>query len=142
MPWFSLLVETITQFADQVRIRLFSQIIKSISRVLQIFLKYFNGTIISTPFDPSSPVWPVIFSLELNESVRLPSLKSIIASLFFTAGISLQYYHYLPRVFEYLSLYCVKLYIGTTISISLALSISILFILLLQSVNVAQFSNF
>ena len=35
-PWFSLLVETITQFADQVKIRVILQIIKNISRVLQI----------------------------------------------------------------------------------------------------------
>ena len=34
----------ITQFADQVTIRLISQLIKSISRVLQKLLNYFNGT--------------------------------------------------------------------------------------------------
>ena len=34
----------IAQFADQVTIRLISQLIKSISRVLQKLLNYFNGT--------------------------------------------------------------------------------------------------
>ena len=34
------------QFADQVRIRLISQLINDISRVLQRLLKYFNGTLI------------------------------------------------------------------------------------------------
>ena len=38
-----------TQFADQSKIRVTSQLINSISRVLQKLLKYFNyGTIIST----------------------------------------------------------------------------------------------
>ena len=39
---------------------------------------------------------------------------------------------------EYLSLYSIKLYIGITKSMSLALSISVLFISLMQSVNGAQ----
>ena len=38
-------------------------------------------------------------------------------------------------------LYPIKLYTGITISISLALSTSVLFILLLQSVNRAQYLN-
>ena len=54
--------------------RLTSQIINGISRVLQKLLKYFNGTIISTPFVlPSAGALPVIFILDLNdsESVKL-----------------------------------------------------------------------
>ena len=40
----------ITQSADQVRIRLLSQLIKNISTVLQKLLKYFTGTAILTSF--------------------------------------------------------------------------------------------
>ena len=40
--------EGITQFSDQVRMRLISQLIKGISRVLQKLLKYFNDTAILT----------------------------------------------------------------------------------------------
>ena len=40
----------------------------SISRVLQKLLKYFNGTIILTSFVlPLAGVFPVIFSLDLND---------------------------------------------------------------------------
>ena len=49
--------------------RLISQLINGISRVLQKLLKYFNGTIISTSFVlPSGGVFPVIFILDLNDS--------------------------------------------------------------------------
>ena len=46
----------VKQFVDQVRIKLISQLINGISRVLQKLLRYFNGTIISTSFVPSFPV--------------------------------------------------------------------------------------
>ena len=49
------------QFADQVRIRLISQFINGISRVLQKLFKYFNGTLILTFSVPSFPILPVIF---------------------------------------------------------------------------------
>ena len=49
---------------------------------------------------PSSLVLPVIFALKLNESVALAPLKITISPALFTAGISLQYYHRLPSVFE------------------------------------------
>ena len=59
----------ITQVDDQVKMRLTSQLINGISRVLQKLLKYFNGTIISTSFVlPSAGVFPVIFILDLNDS--------------------------------------------------------------------------
>ena len=64
-----------TQLDDHVKIRLTSQLIKGISKVLQKLLKYFNGTITSTSFVPSFPVWSVIFTLNLNESVVLSSAK-------------------------------------------------------------------
>ena len=58
----------ITQVDDHVHIKLTSQLIKSISRVLQKLLKYFNRTIISTSFSlPPAGVLPVIFILDLND---------------------------------------------------------------------------
>ena len=58
----------ITQSSDHVKIRLTSQLIKGISSVLQKFLKYFRGTIISTSFVfPLLGVFPVIFTLDLND---------------------------------------------------------------------------
>ena len=49
--------------------RLTSQLINGISRVLQKLLKYFNGTIISTSFLlPAAGVFPVIFILDLNDA--------------------------------------------------------------------------
>ena len=95
-----MLVETITQFVDHIKVNIISQLIKDISKVLQKLLKYFSGTNISTFFVPLSPVWPVIFASKLNESVRLFSAKLTIALLLSTAGISLQYCHKLPDFFE------------------------------------------
>ena len=63
-----------TQVDDHVKMGLTSQLINGISRVLQKWLKYFSGTIISTSFVlPWLGVFPVIFILDLNdsESVRL-----------------------------------------------------------------------
>ena len=49
--------------------RLISQLINDISRVLQKLLKYFNGTAISTSFVlPAAGVFPVILILNLNDS--------------------------------------------------------------------------
>ena len=57
------------QSLDQIKIRLTLQLINGISRVLQKCLKYFNGTIISTIFVfLSAGVFPVIFTLDLNDS--------------------------------------------------------------------------
>ena len=54
---------------DQDKIRLISQLIKGISRVLQKLLKYFNGTAVLKSFVlPSSGVFPVIFNLDLSDS--------------------------------------------------------------------------
>ena len=64
----------IAQVDDHVKIKLTSQLIKGISRVLQKLLKYFNGTTISTSFSlPATGVLRVIFILDLNysESVKL-----------------------------------------------------------------------
>ena len=48
-------LDFITQFEDNVGIKLNSQLIRDIPRVLQKLLRYFNGTIISTSFVPLLP---------------------------------------------------------------------------------------
>ena len=65
----------ITQFADQVKMRIISQLINCILRVLQKLLKYFNGTIILTAFVPLFPIEPVISCLYFNEA-QLPGKLS------------------------------------------------------------------
>ena len=60
--------------------RLFSQLIKGILRVLQKLLKYFNGTIISTSFVPPSVVLRVIFCLNLNEAEKLTIVPTLVNS--------------------------------------------------------------
>ena len=52
--WFTLVEEEITQSADQVIMRLISQLNKGISGGLQRLFKYFNGTVILTSFLISS----------------------------------------------------------------------------------------
>ena len=48
--------------------RLISQLINGISRVLQKLLKHFNSTVISKSFIlPSAGFFPVIFNLDLND---------------------------------------------------------------------------
>ena len=56
-----------TQFADQVRIRLILQLIKGISIVLQKLLKYFNDKAISAFKLPRSLVLAKYLALKLNE---------------------------------------------------------------------------
>ena len=46
-----------TQFAEKIRTRLISQLIKGIARVFQRFPRYFSGTAISTSTVPSLPVF-------------------------------------------------------------------------------------
>ena len=54
---------------DQVRIKLISQLIKGISRVLQKLLKYFSGTALLTSFVlAASDVLYANFALNLNDS--------------------------------------------------------------------------
>ena len=65
-------------FADQVSIRLLSQLINVFSRFLQKLLKYFNGTITSTFFVSLLPVSLVIFPITLNKSVSLPVKSTIL----------------------------------------------------------------
>ena len=59
----------IMQVDDHVKMRLISQLIDEISRVLQKLVKCFNGTAISTFFVlPSAGLFPVIFILDLKNS--------------------------------------------------------------------------
>ena len=61
--------EETTQPLDHAKIRLTSQLINSISSVLQKMLKYFNGTIISISFIlPAAGVFLVTYMLDLNDS--------------------------------------------------------------------------
>ena len=80
----------ITQSTDHIKRRLTSQFINGISRVFQKLLKFFNGTINSTPFVfPSAAVILVIFTVDLNDS---ESVKLLL-------GSSLQCSHRLPDIF-------------------------------------------
>ena len=72
----------IKKFVNKIRIRLISQLISGISRVLQKLTRYFNSTI---NFVPSFHLCPVIFYLTL---LLLASGKSI-TTLVFKAGVSL-----------------------------------------------------
>ena len=93
-------VDNMTQFADQVRLRLIYQLINGISRVLQKLLRYFNGTIICHYY-LSLPVL-LVFCLSLNELViALAILKLTFAPLgSFIGGSSLQHCHKLPGSFK------------------------------------------
>ena len=76
------MTSVIKHLAGQVRIRLILQLIKSISKVLQKLLKYFNGTIILTFFLPAFPVQPSVFVLNLNQALLLSAAgKSAIAPI-------------------------------------------------------------
>ena len=66
--------------------RLISQLINGIPRVLQELLKYFNGTLILTSFLPLFP----IFVLSLKDALLLLSAgKSVISPLSSKNGSSL-----------------------------------------------------
>ena len=67
--------------------RLISQLINDISRVLQKLLKHFNSTIISTSFAQSAFVSPITFRLNLEESL-LPG-KVLITPVSFKYSSSL-----------------------------------------------------
>ena len=71
LNFVSPVAEEIIQVDEQVKIRLTSQLINGISRVLQKLLKYFNGKIISTSFIFPSAVFPVIFILDFYDSDRV-----------------------------------------------------------------------
>ena len=88
-PWLLIGRSIVKKIADQIRIRLISQLINGISRVFQKLIKYFDGTIIQTFFSPFL-VLPAIFVLNLNKALLLLSAgKSVIAPLAFKNGSSL-----------------------------------------------------
>ena len=97
--WLAIRLSIIKHVADQVKIRLISQLINGISNVLQKVLKYFNGALILTFFVPPFPVLSAIFVLNLSEVLLLFSVeKSAISPLSFINGSSLYYCHKLPHV--------------------------------------------
>ena len=120
-----------TQFSDQVRIKLISQLIKGIPRVLQKLLKYFNGTAISAFIIPALLVLSKNLDLNFNDS------EFVIVA----CGSSLQNWYKPPDVFDKLSLYFLKLYFGITASRYFALSTCVSFILVMQLVNGPNFLN-
>ena len=62
----------IRQSFDQVKVKLTLQLISGISSVLQKWLQYFNGTIISRSFVlPVAGLFPVIFSSDLMIQILL-----------------------------------------------------------------------
>ena len=68
--------------------KLISQLISDILRVLQKLIKYFNDTVTSASFVlPAAGVFPVIFTLDLNEKL-LPG-ELLIVPTPFKAGSSL-----------------------------------------------------
>ena len=69
LNFVSQVAEEKTQVDDHVKTILTSQLISGISRVLQKWLKYFNGIIPSKSFlFPAAGIFPVIFTLDLNDS--------------------------------------------------------------------------
>ena len=97
--WLAIRLSIIKHVADQVKIRLISQLINGISNVLQKVLKYFNGALILTFFVPPFRVLSAIFVLNLSEVLLLFSVeKSAISPLSFINGSSLYYCHKLPDV--------------------------------------------
>ena len=82
--------EEITQFLDQVKIRLISQLIKDILRAIQKLIKYFNGTDTSKYFVlRSSGIFPVTLILDLNDS------DSVILSFDSSLNIALNFLMFL-----------------------------------------------
>ena len=68
--------------------RLISQLISDIARVLSNLVKYFNDTVTSASFVlPAAGVFPVIFTFDLNE--KLLSGELVIVPAPFKAGSSL-----------------------------------------------------
>ena len=118
-----------TQFADQPKRRLISQLIKGILRVLQKLLRHFNATIIST-----SCAVIVCLTCSFFFTIKWISDTSHIKpnnnTIIIYNWLSLQYCHEVPHVFK-LSLYSIKSYIDNYTLTSSALSICALFILLM-----------
>ena len=82
VDWFALVLDK-TQFIDQIRMRLISQLINDISTVLQKLLKYFGGTFILTIVVPRFSVLSIVFSLTSNKALlsgQLPTTLAVVKS--------------------------------------------------------------
>ena len=66
--WLAIGASVIEHTADHVRMKLISQLINGISKVLLKLLKYFNGTLFLTLFAPLSPIFPAIFCAKFKRS--------------------------------------------------------------------------
>ena len=69
-----LLTPAMTQSVGQVRIRLMSQLIKEISRVLHKILKYFNGTVFFCIYNTQ----PLVLANNLASKLDSHLLKKIV----------------------------------------------------------------
>ena len=87
--WRALGLPIIKHLLDQFRIRLISQLINDISRVLQILLKYFNGALVLTFFVLSFRVLLAIFVLNLNAALSLLSAEKSVRAASDKNGSSL-----------------------------------------------------
>ena len=90
--WPAIGLSIVKHLLDQFGIRLISQLINDVLRVLQKLLKCFDSTLIVTFFvsSSSSSILPAIFVLILNEALLLSSAgKLAIAPLAFKNGSSL-----------------------------------------------------
>ena len=112
-----------THFADQVTIKLISQLIKGISRFLQKLVKYFNGTAIFAFMIPALLVLSNNLDLNLNDSEFLQDFLAHLRK----NGTN----------FLFLNNYCYTS-IDLYISITFALTSCVLYISLMQSINGAQ----
>ena len=78
----------IKNFSGEVRTRLISQLVNGNSRVAQNLLRYFNGAILWTFFVQSFSILPVIFLVNLNEALLLPSTGKLITTQSFFKNAS------------------------------------------------------
>ena len=97
------LVQTITQFADQVKTRLISQLVNAFQEFSKNCLSILIVLLLQL----------FVFALKQNKSLALAPLNSKISPIFFTAAIPLQYWHNLRGVFLNNYRYILLYYIST-----------------------------
>ena len=127
----SLSTSEITQFADQVKVRLISELIKGISRVLLKLLKYFNGTAISAFITPSLLVAAKNLALNLNE---LESVMGFLDSSLLYCNFQFFLNNYHSILLDYTSALQHQ-------DLSYYLLLRYLFQLVIQTVNGTEFLN-
>ena len=108
--------------------RLISQLIKGISRVLQKLIKYFNGIIISTFFVPPAIATPVISCLNLKEVLLLLAWKFLIVPASIKADSSLYYCHNFLMFLNNYRYILLNNTLAVITPMSLALSVCIFFL--------------